>query len=99
MVFWSFGSIAIEVMKRFGSPAALAMCQPSEVIRLGGSAPPTFVAIPFLNFADWLRMSHTPQKPTYTASPRTWIADIEFAGSVVDEVADASPGCWAVPRL
>ena len=43
------GSIATELTWRSGSPAALAMCQPFALPFSGGSAPPTFVAMPDRN--------------------------------------------------
>src|ERR687893_1802820 len=96
------GSTVTEVMKRFGRPCAFAMCQPFEVIRAGGAEPPTFVAIPFLNLTFAFRMSQTPQKPTYAASPWRSIADIELfgslAGSVAGGAAFGSPGLLRVPR-
>src|SRR5919197_178042 len=64
--------MAIPVMNRLGSPAALAKCHPSDVMRLGGALPPTFVAsFSWKPVVQWFRTSHASQNPTYAASPYT----------------------------
>src|SRR6476646_5056261 len=89
-------------MNRFGRPLAAAMCQPSDVIRFCGAVPTTLVEMQLLNPTFAFRMSQTPQKQTYAASPWTAIAYLEWAGSAAASVARGEAfawcGCSRVPR-
>src|SRR5438445_10852883 len=91
------GSILTDVMYRFGSPAAFAMCHPLEVYSAGFFFPPTFVASPLLNTPEPGPItSHAPQYPTYAFGPTRSMADPMFCGSP-DDVAVVVPGCFCVP--